>query len=89
MSCSPPGSPGKRREMDVMKLCAQASPWRRPARGAHAQPKPLALCCAHRMMSDYKVTLADDNPADIYVIFHAPADSARQPWNAPAQILHP
>ena len=41
------------------------------------------------MMSDYKVTLADDNPADIYVIFHAPADSARKPWNAPAQILHP
>ena len=27
------------------------------------------------MMSDYKVTLADDNPADIYVVFHGPSES--------------
>jgi len=27
------------------------------------------------MMSDYQVTLVDDNPSDIFVIFHGPADS--------------
>ena len=29
-----------------------------------------------RMMSDYKVVLVDDNPSDIYVVFHGPKDSA-------------
>merc|ERR1719198_2871081 len=40
------------------------------------------------MMSDYKVTLADDNPADIYVIFHAPADSAYAggSWNVHVEL---
>lgn len=28
------------------------------------------------MMSDYDVTLVDDNTADMYVIFHGPKDSA-------------
>ena len=28
------------------------------------------------MMSDYKVVLVDDNPSDIYVVFHGPKDSA-------------
>lgn len=27
------------------------------------------------MMSDFQVTLVDDNPADIFVIFHGPKDS--------------
>jgi len=27
------------------------------------------------MMSDYKVVLVDDNPSDIYVVFHGPKDS--------------
>lgn len=30
------------------------------------------------MMSDYKVNLVDDNPSDIYVIFHGPKDSPYQ-----------
>uniref|UniRef100_A0A7S0NVF4 UBC core domain-containing protein n=1 Tax=Calcidiscus leptoporus TaxID=127549 RepID=A0A7S0NVF4_9EUKA len=47
MPPSPPPSPTKRRDMDVMKL----------------------------MMSDYQVTLEDDNPSDIYVIFHGPKES--------------
>ena len=34
-------------------------------------PSPRA-----RMMSDYKVVLVDDNPSDIYVVFHGPKDSA-------------
>ena len=33
------------------------------------------------MMSDYDVTLQDDNSADIYVIFHGPKDSALPPQN--------
>ena len=37
------------------------------------------------MMSDYKVTLADDNPADIYVVFHGPSESA-PPMRAPSPI---
>ena len=32
-----------------------------------------------RMMSDYKVALVDDNPSDIYVVFHGPKDSALSP----------
>ncbi|KAG8467937.1 hypothetical protein KFE25_006989 [Diacronema lutheri] len=40
-------SPGKRREMDVMKL----------------------------MMSDYKVSLVDDNVSDFYLIFDGPKES--------------
>ena len=31
------------------------------------------------MMSDYDVTLIDDNTADIYVIFHGPKDSVCTP----------
>jgi len=31
------------------------------------------------MMSDYKVALVDDNPSDIYVVFHGPKDSALSP----------
>jgi len=30
------------------------------------------------MMSDYKVVLVDDNPSDIYVVFHGPKDSPYQ-----------
>ena len=30
-------------------------------------------------MSDYKVALVDDNPSDIYVVFHGPKDSALSP----------
>tara|TARA_B110001452_G_C14907243_1_gene317095 strand:- start:86 stop:544 length:459 start_codon:yes stop_codon:yes gene_type:complete len=30
------------------------------------------------MMSDYKVNLVDDNPSDIYVVFHGPKDSPYQ-----------
>ena len=29
------------------------------------------------MMSDYDVSLVDDNTADMYVIFHGPKDSAQ------------
>ena len=29
-------------------------------------------------MSDYKVNLVDDNPSDIYVVFHGPKDSPYQ-----------
>ena len=35
-----------------------------------------ALRCCGRMMSDYDVTLVEDNTADMYVIFHGPKDSA-------------
>ena len=31
---------------------------------------------ASRMMSDFKVTLVDDSPSDMYIIFHGPKDSA-------------
>ena len=31
------------------------------------------------MMSDYDVTLVDDNTADMYVIFHGPKNSAPPP----------
>ena len=31
------------------------------------------------MMSDYDVTLVDDNTADMYVIFHGPKDSKLMP----------
>jgi len=31
------------------------------------------------MMSDYKVNLVDENPANFYIIFHGPKDSARPP----------
>lgn len=46
---------------------------------------------ASRMMSDYKVNLVDDNPSDIYVIFHGPKDSAHSrpaPPVTPDQHLH-
>lgn len=40
------------------------------------------------MMSDYKVKLVDENPADMFVIFHGPKDSAfaRSPSSDPSQL---
>ena len=69
-------SPSKRREMDVMKLCAPCLfllPVVTSVGYAPRQWRSLSV----RMISDYKVTLVDDNPADIHVIFHGPKDSAR------------
>ena len=77
--------------MDVMKLCATSACLRgtpAPNTGARlASQPPLVppLLWRHgwmcpfprtRMMSDYKVVLVDDNPSDIYVVFHGPKDSA-------------
>lgn len=41
------------------------------------RPDSLAedLSSMHRMMSDHKVNLVDDNPANFYIIFHGPKDS--------------
>ena len=36
------------------------------------------------MMSDYDVTLVDDNTADVYVIFHGPKDSESMPLHVHA-----
>ena len=80
-------SPNKRREIDVMKLCAAS---RRPGclvlllpcrDSRQNQRQPDFFTFAHgwslgRMMSDHDVTLVDDSSSDMYVIFHGPKDSA-------------
>ena len=38
------------------------------------------------MMSDYDVTLVDDNTADMHVIFHGPKDSACRPLGQPGTM---
>ena len=48
--------------------------------GAHGA---LVLGARGRMMSDYDVTLVDDNTADMYVIFHGPKDSVWSPAKPP------
>ena len=81
--------------MDVMKLCAapRVAPAcdllpknGRPARSTAPLVPPLVWRLGWmrplpraRMMSDYKVALVDDNPSDIYVVFHGPKDSALSP----------
>ncbi len=56
--------------MDVMKLCAAAAACETTV---ISPPQPSRACGS--MMSDYDVTLVDDNTADMYVIFHGPKDS--------------
>ena len=75
MSSSPGSSPSKRREMDVMKLCARGPSGSASPRATINMVRPL-FC---RMMSDYDVSLVDDNPANFYIIFHGPKDSACLP----------
>ena len=42
-------------------------------------PLSLSLSPFCRMMSDYKVQLAEDKSTDLFVIFHGPKDSALPP----------
>jgi hypothetical protein len=60
--------------MDVMKLCA-AEPSNAIVRASTSEDPPSDV--RRRMMSDYDVTLTDeDNPHDLYVMFHGPNESA-------------
>ena len=69
-------SPSKRREMDVMKLCVAA---RLLAPACHASPGRLA----RRLMSDWKVEMANDSMAEFHVEFHGPKESASPPRGRP------
>ena len=57
-----------------MKLCA-AEPSNAIVRASTSEDPPSDV--RRRMMSDYDVTLTDeDNPHDLYVMFHGPNESA-------------
>lgn len=66
----------KRREMDVMKLCALMSapvPRHSPTLGCRAF-LTRSRCC--RLMSDWKVELPTDTTKNFEVLFHGPPGSA-------------
>ena len=69
-------SPSKRREMDVMKLCGAAA-LAFPA--CQASPGRLA----RRLMSDWKVEMANDSMAEFHVEFHGPKESASRRRGCP------
>lgn len=70
-------SPGKRREMDVMKL----------SESHHINPSQVSKCLSmfdtaltpalfpFTVMTDYKVELIEDNICEMNVHFHGPKDS--------------
>ena len=73
-------SPSKRREMDVMKLCVAAAA---PA----LLSAPLTRRPLGRLMSDWKVEMANDSMAEFHVEFHGPKESASPPRGRPNTLL--
>ena len=75
------GSPSKRREMDVMKMCVRQTFNLKGPR--YCLDRPLSaflLLGLHesrvcRMMSDWKVELVNDNINELYVEFKGPKES--------------
>jgi hypothetical protein len=87
-------SPAKRRDTDVMKLCAPRGTHAHARSGWAVRPPGSAFPCrchladdawragaararARRLMSDWRVEMANDSMAEFFVEFHGPKDSAR------------
>ncbi len=86
------GSPSKRREMDVMKLCVRQTFNFQATRFGLDRPQSACTLsgydqrCLCRMMSDWKVELVNDNINELYVEFKGPKESKLRHLCLPAII---
>ena len=66
--------------MGILASSSPAGDSRQPSQASPAQPMITSYLSAaapsFRMMSDYDVSLVNENPADFYIIFHGPKDSS-------------